>query len=140
MAKTIYTYLHNDDLNGSRVVNMDNCFCKLFKIQRTDGDFLQVFKEDLQKPALYILQNQEERKAYIGETDAFLTRIQQDINKAKNWKDLGEDHPHYFTTDKDILVSGDGVKFVVCVEWDKNNIINVLGIAQALGWKFEIVK
>lgn len=31
-------------------------------------------------------------------------------------------------------------QFVVCVEWDKNNIINVLGIAKALGWKFEIVK
>lgn len=66
--------------------------------------------------------------------------LQQDIDKAKNWKNLGEDHPHYFTADKDILVSGDGVQFVVCVEWDKNNIINVLGIAQALGWKFEIAK
>ena len=59
MAKTIYTYLHNDDLNGSRIVYMDNCFCKLFKTQRTDGDFLQIFKEDLQKPALYILLNRE---------------------------------------------------------------------------------
>ena len=314
MAKTIYTYLHNDDLNGSRVVYMDNCFCKLFKIQRADGDFLQIFKEDLQKPALYILLNREEGKAYIGETDAFLTRIlqhisrkefwvealaftasddslsktevqyleylaydkanrmnvfdlsentqtpkaphmtfiqrgkteeffkyvqflakfvgcdifepkpsvvlktslasakpkvlpvpieltsedlkgsvkfslngegkyskremvlqivkeyvrqfpdttfeelkatfsrdylqrfaqneflQQDIEKAKNWKELGEDHVHYFIAEKDIVVSGDGIPFVVCVEWDKNNIINVLGIAKALGWKFEIVK
>lgn len=314
MAKTIYTYLHNDDLNGSRVVYMDNCFCKLFKIQRVDGDFLQVFKEELQKPALYILLNREERKAYVGETDTFSIRIQQhisrkefwmealafvasddslsktevqyleylayekalrmnvfdlsentqipkaphmtfiqrgkteeffkyvqfltkfvgcdifepnpnvvletslaspkskvlpapikytsadlqgrvrlslngegafskremvlqivkeyvrqypnttfeelkatfsrdylqrfaqneflqqDIDKAKNWKELGEDHLHYFIDDKDILVSGDGVKFVVCVEWDKNNIINVLGIAQALGWSFDIVK
>ena len=66
--------------------------------------------------------------------------LQQDIEKAKNWKELGEDHLHYFISDKDILVSGDGIQFVVCVEWDKNNIINVLGIAQALGWKFEIVK
>lgn len=314
MAKTIYTYLHNDDLNGSRIVYMDNCFCKLFKIQRADGDFLQNFKDDLQKPALYILLNREEGKAYVGETDAFLTRIQQhiakkefwlealaftasddslsktevqyleylaydkaskmnvfdlsentqvpkaphmtfiqkgkteeffkyvqflakfvgcdifepkpsvvlktslatpipkvtpapitltsddlkgsvklslngegkyskrqmvlqivkeyvhqfpsttfeelraifnrdylqrfaqnefltnDIEKARNWKELGEDHVHYFIDDKDVLVSGDGVQFVVCVEWDKNNIINVLGIAQALGWKFEIVK
>jgi len=314
MAKTIYTYLHNDDLNGSRIVYMDNCFCKLFKIQRADGDFLQNFKDDLQKPALYILLNREEGKAYVGETDAFLTRIQQhiakkefwqealaftasddslsktevqyleylaydkaskmnvfdlsentqvpkaphmtfiqkgkteeffkyvqflakfvgcdifepkpsvvlktslatpipkvtpapitltsddlkgtvklslngegkyskrqmvlqivkeyvhqfpsttfeelraifnrdylqrfaqnefltnDIEKARNWKELGEDHVHYFIDDNDILTSGDGVQFVVCVEWDKNNIINVLGIAQALGWKFEIVK
>ena len=85
MAKTIYTYLHNDDLNGSRVVYMDNCFCKLFKIQRTDGDFLQIFKEDLQKPALYILLNREKGKAYIGETDAFLTRIQQHISRKEFW-------------------------------------------------------
>ena len=66
--------------------------------------------------------------------------LQQDIVKAKNWKELGEDHVHYFIADKDIVVSGDGVQFVVCVEWDKNNIINVLGIAKALGWKTEIVK
>ena len=314
MAKTIYTYLHNDDLNGSRIVSMDNCFCKLYKIQRTDSDFLQFFKEDLQKPALYILLNRETGKAYIGETDTFFTRIQQhiskkefwleaiaftasddslsktevqyleflafekatqmnvfdlsentqapkaphmtlnqkgktkeffkyvqflakfvgcdifkpnpnvvlktslasikpkvlpspisltsedlkgniklslngegkyskremvlhivkeyirqfpnttfeelkatftrdylqrfaqfeflqhDIEKARKWKELGEDHNHYFIADKDILVSGDGIQFVVCVEWDKNNIINVLGIAHALGWKFEIVQ
>lgn len=313
MAKTIYTYLHNDDLSGSRIVSMDNCFCKLFKIQRNDADFLQNFKEDLTRPALYILLNKEKRKAYIGETDAFLARIQQhiakkdfwtealaftasddslsktevqyleylaydkaskmnvfdlkentqvpkaphmtfiqkgkteeffkyvqflakfvecdifepkpsivlktslvsakpkvlpvpikytsndlagriylslngkgkyskremvleivreyvrqypdttfeelkatfkrdylqsfaqyeflqdEVEKAKNWKDLGEDHVHYFIKEEDVLISGDGVRFVVCVEWEKNNIINVLGIAQALGWTFEIV-
>ena len=33
-----------------------------------------------------------------------------------------------------------GAKCVFASEWDKNNIINVLGIAQALGWNFEIVK
>ena len=315
MAKTIYTYLYNDDLNGSRIVSMDNCFCKLYKIQRDDTDFLQNFKEELQKPALYILLNQKERKSYIGETDAFITRIQQhiskksfwtealaftasddslsktevqylehlayskaskmnifdlsentqepkapfmtfiqkgkteeffkyvqfltkfvgcdifepkpsvilktslgstkpkvlplpikytsedlrgknvrlslngkgsyskremvlqivkeyvhqfpeatfeelkatfnrdylqrfaqneflqdDIEKARNWRELGEDHVHYFLEEKNILVSGDGVPFVVCVEWDRNNIVNVLGIAQALGWTFEILK
>ena len=313
MAKTIYTYLHNDDLSGSRIVSMDNCFCKLFKIQRNDADFLQNFKEDLTRPALYILLNKEKRKAYIGETDAFLARIQQhiakkdfwtealaftasddslsktevqyleylaydkaskmnvfdlkentqvpkaphmtfiqkgkteeffkyvqflakfvecdifepkpsivlktslvsakpkvlpvpikytsndlagriylslngkgkyskremvleivreyvrqypdttfeelkatfkrdylqsfsqyeflqdEVEKAKNWKGLEEDHVHYFIKEEDVLISGDGVRFVVCVEWEKNNIINVLGIAQALGWTFEIV-
>lgn len=314
MAKTIYTYLHNDDLSGSRIVSMDNCFCKLFKIQKNDADFLQNFKEDLTRPALYILLNKETRKAYIGETDAFLTRIQQhitkkdfwtealaftasddslsktevqyleylaydkakrmnvfdlkentqvpraphmtfiqkgkteeffkyvqflakfvecdmfepkpnvvlttslnsaqpkvqpvpikytsedlkgkvflslngqgeyskrtmvlqivkeyirqfpdstfeelkatfnrdylqrfaqyeflqdDVDKARNWKEFGEDHVHYFVNEEDVIVSGDGIRFVVCVEWDKNNIINVLGIAQALGWEFDLVR
>ena len=34
MAKTIYTYLHNDDLNGSRAVYIGNCFRMLFKTQK----------------------------------------------------------------------------------------------------------
>lgn len=88
MAKTIYTYLNNDDLNGSRIVYMDNCFCKLFKILRTDSDFLQKFKEDLQKPALYILLNRNERKAYIGETDTFFTRIQNHLAKKDFWEEV----------------------------------------------------
>lgn len=312
MATTIYTYLHNDDLNGSRIVSMDDCMCKLYNIKRNDSEFLKDFNEDLKKPALYILLNQKERKAYIGETDDFNKRIVQhlskkdfweevmvflgsnddtlsktevqqleylaynkacdvksfdisentqspkqphmnvmqkaktekffkyvqflakfvgcdiferrpnvvltttleatqpivlpvpieltkddlsgriflslngegrfskremvlaivkefvqqnptvtfnelkatfkrsylgnfaqydflesDVERAKNWKELGEDHVHYFI--KDVLTSGDGIQFVVCVEWDRTNIIKVLGIAKALGWKIEIV-
>lgn len=315
MATTIYTYLHHDDLNGSRIVSMDDCMCKLYNIMRDDSEFMKDFEKDLQSPALYILINKEESKAYIGETDDFIKRIpqhsikkefwsevmvflgtnedtlsktevqyleylalerakqvksydlsentqsgkiphmnvmqkgktdkffkyvqflakfvgcdifekrsniilktylasptpkvlpspinltsddlkgsiklslngegsyskremvlqivkeyvrkfpdttfeelrsifnrdylqrfasneflQQNIEKAKNWKKDGEDHVHYFIDDKDILVSGDGVPFVVCVEWDRNNIVNVLGIAKTLGWTFDIVK
>lgn len=312
MATTIYTYLHSDDLNGSRIVSMDDCMCKLYNIKRDDSDFLKDFNEDLKKPALYILLSKEKRKAYIGETDDFNKRIAQhiakkdfweevmvflgsnddtlsktevqhleylaynkatdvksydlsentqspkqphmnvmlkaktekffkyvqflakfvgcdiferrpnvtltttleaahpivtpspisltkedlsgriymslngegkyskremvlaivkefvrlnptvsfnelkatfkrdylgqfaqydflesDVEQARNWRELGEDHVHYFIND--VLVSGDGVEFVVCVEWDRTNIIPVLGIAKALGWKYEIV-
>lgn len=314
MATTIYTYLHNDDLNGSRIVSMDDCMCKLYNIKRDDSSFLKDFNNDLNKPALYILLNEDEKKAYIGETDDFVKRInqhlskkgfwnevlvflgsnedtlsktevqyleflaynraketlsydvtentqspkqphmnvmqkgkadkffkyvqflakfigcgifekrpnvvlktvlvtnvakyqpveiqytpedlkgrvflsfngegryskrelvlaivkafmkrfpettyeeikntfrreylgrfsqyefiQEDLDSAKNWRILGEDHIHYFLNEEDILISGDGVKFAVCVEWDKNNIIPVLGIAKALGWTFEII-
>ena len=312
MATTIYTYLHNDDLNGSRIVSMDDCMCKLYNIKRDDNEFLKDFNEDLQNPALYILTNKNSRKAYIGETDDFTKRIvqhlakkdfwdevmvflasdgslsktevqyleclayqkacemnsydltentqtpksphmsvmqkakadkffkyvqflakfvgsdifekrpnvvlrttleavqpkvlpveieytnedlkgrifmslngegkyskreivlaivkefmkqspgttlselkatfrrdylgrfaqyefiQEDVETAKNWKELGEDHNHYFLND--VLTSGDGVDFVVCVEWDRTNIIKVLGIAKALGWTFGIIK
>lgn len=312
MARTIYTYLHNDDLNGSRIVSMDDCMCELFDIKRDDTRFMQDFNEKLQKPALYILVNKEKRKAYIGETDDFIKRInqhlikkdfwdevmvflgsnedalsktevqyleylaynkaievksydlsentqspknphmsviqkakadkffmyvqflskfvgndifekrpnvvlkktlgasqpkvkpveiqytskdltgrihlslngegryskreivlaivkyflqvypettldelkatfkreylgryaqydfiQEDIETARNWKKLGEDHVHYFIND--VLTSGDGVDFVVCVEWERTNIIKVLGIAKALECSFEIV-
>lgn len=315
MATTIYTYLHNDDLNGSRIVSMDDCMCKLYNIMRDDSDFMKDFERDLQSPALYILINKEKSKAYIGETDNCINRINQhiikkdfwtevmvflgtnedtlsktevqyleylalekakqvksydlsentqagkiphmnvmqkgktdkffkyvqflakfvgcdifekrpnvilrtsleagqakvvpaevsvtpvnlkgrvllslngvgkytkrefvwhvvdeflkaypdttfaelratfkrdyllrfsqfeflndDVNAARNWKELGFDHCSFFIKDEEILRSGDGVDFVVCVEWDRNNIIKVLGIVQALGWKYEIVK
>ena len=313
MARTIYTYLHNDDLNGSRIIFMDDCMCELYNIKRDDSKFMQDFNAKLQKPALYILINNGTRKAYIGETDDFIKRInqhlikkdfwdevlvflgsnaaalsktevqyleylaynkaievnsydlsentqspknphmdvvqkgkadkffsyvqflskfagndifekstktiivspvalgkpkvspvdiqytsddlkgnvrfslngkgkynkrgivlaivrqfletyptatlselkstfrrdylgrfaqfdfiQEDIETAKNWKALGEDHVHYFIND--VLKSGDGIDFVVCVEWDRTNIIKVLGIAKALGCTFEIIK
>lgn len=64
--------------------------------------------------------------------------IQENIENAKRWKELGQDHCHYFVND--VLRSGDGIDFLVCVEWDRNNIIKVLGIAKALGWTFDIVR
>ncbi len=315
MATTIYTYLHNDDLNGSRIVSMDDCMCKLYDIKRDDSTFLRDFNAELNKPALYILINETSKKAYIGETDDFIKRIsqhitkkdfweevlvfvgsnedtlsktevqyleflaynkaketlsydisentqapknphmnvmqkgktdkffkyvqflskfigcgifekrpnvvlktvleantskvipapiqytaedlrglvkmslngvgkyskremvlaivkeymkrypettlgelkatfrreylgryalyefiQEDIETAKRWSEFGENHAHYFLNDKDILTSGDGFSFAICVEWERNNIINVLGIAKALGWTFEIVR
>lgn len=315
MATTIYTYLHNDDLNGSRIVSMDDCMCKLYNIMRDDSVFIKDFENDLQSPALYILINKETSKAYIGETDDFIKRLPQHLAKknfwsevmvflgtnedtlsktevqyleylalekakqvksydlsentkpgkvphmnvmqkgktdkffkyvqflakfvgcdifekrpnvvlrtsleaeqakviptqvdvipenlsgriflslngegryskrefvwhvvdkflqeypettftelratfkrdyllrfsqfeflqdnveaARNWKELGFDHCSFFVKDDEVLRSGDGVDFVVCVEWDKNNIIKVLGIVKALGWSFEILK
>lgn len=313
MATTIYTYLHNDDLNGSRIVSMDDCMCKLYNIKRDDATFMRDFEDHLQKPALYVLLNKENRKAYIGETDDFQKRISQHIAKkvfwdevmvflgsnddtlsktevqqleylayekaidvksydisentqspktphmnvfqkaktdkffkyvqflakfvgcdiferranivvksetevanpmvtpvpidlskeeltgrmflslndegkyskreivlaivskfvkenptvtfselqatfkrsylgqfsryeflepniqqARNWRELGEDHVHYFIDN--VITSGDGIPFIVCVEWDRTNIVPVLGIAKALGWTIKVVE
>lgn len=314
MATTIYTYLHNDDLSGSRVVSMDDCMCKLFEIKRNDSSFFKDFSEMLQTPALYILLNKSSKQAYIGETDDFVKRINQhlqkkffwdevlvfigsnedaitktevqyleylayskavevnsynlfentqsprkphmnimqigksnkffeyvmflskfvgchifekqctvtkiqnkglspfilpveisysssdlsgrirmslngvgkytkremvlqivkeyvrqfpdttfaelqdifrreylgrfacyeflqsDIDAANKWQTEGENHAHYFLEKENIIHSGDRVPFVVCVEWEKNNIIKVLGIAKALGWTFNIIR
>ena len=49
-------------------------------------------------------------------------------------------HDNLNGSQNDVLTSGDGVDFVVCVDWDKTNIIKVLGIAKALGWTFGIIK
>lgn len=88
MATTIYTYLHNDDLNGSRIVSMDDCMCKLYTIMRDDSDFMKDFEKDLQSPALYILVNRDESKAYIGETDDFIKRIAHHIIQKDFWKEV----------------------------------------------------
>lgn len=88
MATTIYTYLHNDDLNGSRIVSMDDCMCKLYNIMRNDADFMKDFEKDLQSPALYILVNKEKSKAYIGETDDFIKRIAHHIIGKDFWTEV----------------------------------------------------
>ena len=88
MATTIYTYLHNDDLKGSRIVKMDDCMCMLYDIKREDASFMKDFNEDLQKPALYILINRETNKAYIGETDDFTKRIVQHLIKKDFWNEV----------------------------------------------------
>lgn len=88
MATTIYTYLHNDDLKGSRIVSMDDSMCKLFNIRREDTSFLKDFNDHLQKPALYILLNRETCKAYVGETDDFVKRIGQHLIKKDFWDEV----------------------------------------------------
>lgn len=124
MPKTIYTYLYNDDLNGSRIVYMDNCSCKLFKILRSDNDFLQNFKEDLQKPALYILLDQKKGKAYIGETDTFLTRLQQHIAKKDFWVEALA-----FTASDDSL-SKTEVQYLEHLAYDKASCINAYDLSE----------
>ena len=88
MATTIYTYLHNDDLSGSRIVSMDDCMCKLYNIKRDDSSFLKDFNAELNKPALYILINETTKQAYIGETDDFIKRINQHITKKGFWDEV----------------------------------------------------
>lgn len=124
MAKTIYTYLHNDDLGGSRVVNMDNCFCKLYKIQRTDGGFLQSFKDELQKPALYVLLNYEKDEAYIGETDSFYTRIQQHISRKGFWLEALA-----FTASDDSL-SKTEVQYLEYLAYEKAHEVKVYDLSE----------
>jgi hypothetical protein len=85
MAKTIHTILYDDVLDGSTIVTMDNCVCQLFDIKRDYDALFRDTKEDLSKPALYILLNRNNRKAYIGETDDFLQRIASHNAKKGFW-------------------------------------------------------
>ena len=85
MAKTIHTILYDDVLDGSKIITMDNCVCQLFDIKRDYDSLICDAKEELSKPALYILLNREKRKAYIGETDDFLQRIASHNAKKGFW-------------------------------------------------------
>lgn len=85
MAKTIHTILYDDVLDGSKIVTMDNCVCQLYDIKRDYDALIRDVKEDLSKPALYILLNRENRKAYIGETDDFQQRIASHSAKKDFW-------------------------------------------------------
>ena len=161
MATTIYTYLHNDDLYGSKIVSMDDCMCKLYNIIRDDSVFLKDFEKDLMCPALYILTNKEEKKAYIGETDDFIKRIPNHFANKSFWTEVmvflgtNEDtlsktevqYLEYLAIERAKLVNSYELphnikpgKFVVCNQWDKVNVLNLLKIAEEQGWAFEIIK
>ena len=85
MAKTIHTILYDDVLDGSRIVTMDNCVCQLYDIKRDYDAIIKDSRENLSKPALYVLLNRRKRKAYIGETDDFSQRIASHMLKKEFW-------------------------------------------------------
>ena len=85
MAKTIHTILYDDVLDGSRIVTMDNCVCQLYDIKRDYDEIIKDSRENLSKPALYVLLNRRKRKAYIGETDDFSQRIASHMLKKEFW-------------------------------------------------------
>jgi hypothetical protein len=85
MAKTIHTILYDDVLDGSRIITMDNCVCQLYDIKRNYDAIIKDARENLSKPALYVLLNRKEKKAYIGETDDFSQRIASHMLKKEFW-------------------------------------------------------
>ena len=87
MAKTIHTILYDDDLDGSKIITMDNCVCQLSVIRRSYAEFVKDMKEELSKPALYILLNRDDRKAYVGETDVFFKRIANHTAQKEFWNE-----------------------------------------------------
>ena len=62
MAKTIYTILYDDVLDGSKIITMDNCVCQLFDIRRDYDSLIHDAKEDLSKLAWYVLSNRRNYK------------------------------------------------------------------------------
>lgn len=87
MAKTIHTILYDDVHDGSKIIEMDNCVYQLSVIRRGYTEFIKEMKEELSKPALYILLNRENRKVCVGETNVFFKRISNHTSKKEFWNE-----------------------------------------------------
>ena len=74
-----------DDLSGSFYLEINKYNCSILVFKRKDSDNVREFTENFCKPAVYVLMNREDRKAYIGQTDNFYTRIQNHIAKKDFW-------------------------------------------------------
>ena len=58
----------------------------------------------------------------------------------KNLDKVTDNKYRHLIKEQFVLTSGDNVKFVVCNQWDKVNVLNLLRIAKEQGWSYEIVK
>lgn len=125
MATTIYTYLHKDDLKGSRIVSMDDCMCMMYDINRDDAAFFKDFNNELEKPALYILLNRATKQAYVGETDDFSKRIQQHIIKKGFW-----DEVLVFVDKNEDTISKTEVQYLEYLAYNKANDVKTFDISE----------
>ena len=88
MGKTITTYLIDGTPKGTQYVFISNSLCKMYIIPRLNRAILDD-REELQKPALYMLLGEDENakpKAYIGETENFRERVKDHESKKTFWQ------------------------------------------------------
>lgn len=74
MAK-VFQILVPDNTLVSRIIMSENLVTELFVIDRADKKFVSEYSNDLNKPALYILVNRDNRQLYVGETEDSIKRL-----------------------------------------------------------------
>ncbi len=124
MPKTIHTILYDDVLDGSKIIEMDNCVCQLSVIKRGYTEFIKEMKDELSKPALYILLNREKRKAYVGETDVFVKRIANHTAKKEFW-----DEALAFTANDNSLTTTE-VKYLESLAYETAKMANSYDLSE----------
>lgn len=82
--KTITTYLINGNPNGLKTIFISNKNCKAFAIPRTEIDKIKT-REEIGRPSLYFLINEDDNKIYIGETENFYERIKNHVSSKEFW-------------------------------------------------------
>lgn len=80
--RLVQTYLLDGTLEGIRVIDCESSV-EAYIIPRLKMSEAKDIKE-LNQPALYILLNAEDNRAYIGESERFFTRAGQHV-KSKDW-------------------------------------------------------
>lgn len=63
--------------------------------------------------------------------------IEDNLERAQAERTKG--NVRHLLQERYVLRSGDNVPFVVCSQWDKNNLPEILRIVEEEGWKYEIV-
>ena len=80
--RLIQTYLTDGTLEGIRVIDPEGDI-EAYVIPRLKLSEAK-YEDKLTQPALYILLNAEDNRAYIGESESFFTRAAQQL-KSKDW-------------------------------------------------------
>lgn len=80
MAK-LYQIIVPDENLISRIINSGNQVHELMVIERSDKKFVAEHSKELEKPALYILVNRDNKKLYVGETDDSIKRLKNHAAK-----------------------------------------------------------
>ncbi len=80
--RLLQTYLTDGTLEGIRIIDCESSI-EAYVIPRLKISEAKNIPE-LEQPALYILLNAEDNKAYIGESESFYTRVGQHL-KSKDW-------------------------------------------------------
>lgn len=82
--KTITTFLINGNPNGLKTIFISNKICKALVIPRTEIEQIKN-REEISRPSLYFLINEEENKLYIGESENFHERIKHHVSNKEFW-------------------------------------------------------
>ncbi len=122
LGKTITTYFINGDPKGIKYVVMPNCTCKCLVIPHNVNEISEARnREELNTPSLYLLLDNEDKIAYIGESENFNERVKEH-NKKAFWTDAV-----VFVATNQFLDKA-GIKLLECLALEqakKSNLFNL---------------
>jgi len=118
-GKTITTYLIEGNPNGLRSVFISNKTCKALVSPRSSIDKIKN-REEVLRPSIYFLLNNDDNKIYVGESENFYNRVKHHLKTKDFW-----DYAISFISQNNDLTKAD-VKYLEYLSISEiNNIGNV---------------